>query len=93
MKEIIKNKTLNQNQKKIDITKYIAITKEQELDKLINTLEKKSLISIDTETSSLNPMEADLVGISVCYSPNEAYYIPLKHKIDKCLEKALVLKK
>ena len=79
--------------KKIDITKYITIKKEQELEKIINILEKKSLISIDTETSSLNPIEADLVGISICYSPNEAYYIPLKHKNDKCLDKTLVLKK
>ena len=90
---INKKQDVKSKPKKIDITKYIAVTKEQELEKLINTLEKKSLISIDTETSSLNPMEADLVGISVCYSPNEAYYIPLKHKTDKCLEKTLVLGK
>ena len=88
-----KKQDVKSKPKKIDITKYIAVTKEQELEKLINTLEKKSLISIDTETSSLNSMEADLVGISVCYSPNQAYYIPLKHKTDKCLDKTLVLKK
>ena len=79
--------------KKIDITKYTTITKEEELEKLINTLEEKSIISIDTETSSVNPIEAGLVGISVCYSPNVAYYIPLKHKSEKCLDKKLVLRK
>ena len=79
--------------KKIDVTKYITITKEEELEKLINTLEDKSLISIDTETSSVNPIEADLVGISICYSPNAAYYIPLRHKSEKCLDKKLVLRK
>jgi len=88
-----KKQDVKSKPKKIDITKYITVTKEQEFEKLINTLEKKSLISIDTETSSLNPIEADLVGISVCYSSNQAYYIPLKHKIDKCLDKTLVLKK
>jgi len=79
--------------KKIDINKYLTITKEEDLEKLINTLEEKSIISIDTETSSVNPIEADLVGISVCYSQNAAYYIPLKHKSEKCLDKKLVLRK
>jgi len=88
-----KQQDIKSKPKKIDITKYITITKEEELKKLINILEEKSLISIDTETSSVNPVEADLVGISVCYSPNAAYYIPLKHKSEKCLDKKLVLRK
>ena len=66
--------------KKIDVTKYKTINKIADFDKLLKKLEDQSLISVDTETSSLNPLEADLVGISVCYSPNEAYYIPVKHK-------------
>jgi len=88
-----KKQDIKSKPKKIDITKYITITKEEELEKLINTLEDKSLIAIDTETSSVNPVEADLVGISVCYSPNVAYYIPLRHKSEKCLDKRLVLRK
>ena len=88
-----KKKDIKSKPKKIDITKYTTITKEEELEKLINTLEEKSIISIDTETSSVNPIEAGLVGISVCYSPNVAYYIPLKHKSEKCLDKKLVLRK
>ena len=88
-----KKQDIKSKPKKIDITKYITITKEEELEKLINTLEDKSLIAMDTETSSVNPVEADLVGISVCYSPNVAYYIPLRHKSEKCLDKRLVLRK
>ncbi len=79
--------------KKIDVTKYKTINKIADFDKLLKKLEDQSLISVDTETSSLNPLEADLVGISVCYSPNEAYYIPVKHKKEICLNKKVVIEK
>ena len=91
-------KNINKNNKKsiikkIDISKYKTINQEQELDNLIGILEEQSIISIDTETTSLSPIDADLVGISVCYSSNKAYYIPLKHKKSKCLNEKLVFKK
>ncbi len=79
--------------KKIDVTKYKTINKIADFDKLLKKLEDQSLISVDTETSSLNPLEADLVGISVCYSPNEAYYIPVKHKNENCLNKKVIIEK
>jgi len=78
---------------KIDIKLYKSILNEKELDKLIDILNTKPFISIDTETSSLNPLEAELIGISFSYAPNEAYYIPLGHKNIKSLNKELVLKK
>ena len=84
---------INSVPKKIDVTKYKAINKVADLDKLITDLEEKSLISVDTETSSLNPLEADLVGISICYSPNDAYYIPIKHKSANCINKKVVIDK
>ncbi len=78
---------------KIDTKLYKSILNEKNLDKLIDILNTKSLISIDTETSSLNPLEAELVGISFSYAPNESFYIPLGHKNIKGLDKQLVLKK
>ena len=84
---------INSVPKKIDVTKYKAINKVADLDKLITDLEEKSLISVDTETSSLNPLEADLVGLSFCYSPNDAYYIPIKHKSANCINKKVVIDK
>ena len=78
---------------KIDTKLYKSILSEKGLDKLIDVLNTKPFISIDTETSSLNPLEAELVGISFSYAPNEAYYIPLGHKNIKSLNKELVLKK
>ena len=86
--EIIK--TSNQ---KIDLTKYETIVSEKQLDNWINILKKQSLISVDTETSSLNPIEADLVGVSFCYEQGKACYIPLKNRKKKCLKADLVLKK
>ena len=53
------------------------ITLNQWFDESI--LKEKNLISVDTETTSLNPLEANLVGISFCYSPGKACYIPLRH--------------
>jgi len=47
---------------------------------------------VDTETTSLNPVDAELVGISLCTVPGEAYYIPVGHEGDKPgLDRAEVL--
>ena len=79
--------------KKIDTKKYENILKEKELDKLIFDLNQKKIISVDTETSSLNPQEANLIGVSFSYAPNLSFYIPLGHKNVNSLKKDLVLKK
>ena len=78
---------------KIDTKFYKSILNKKDLDELVDTLNTKPLISVDTETSSLNPLEAELIGISFSYDPNKAYYIPLGHKKVKGLNKELVLKK
>jgi DNA polymerase-1 len=71
---------------------YECILDENNLDKWIKILEEKTVIAVDTETSSLNPLEAKLVGVSFSYEQNKACYIPLAHK-EKSLKKDLVLKK
>ena len=63
----------------INIKGYESITNEKALDKWLKILNEQSVIAVDTETSSLNPLEADLVGISFSYAPNKACYIPLAH--------------
>jgi DNA polymerase-1 len=78
---------------KISTKQYKKIILEKDLDKLIKDLNTKSIISVDTETSSLNPQEAELIGISASYAPNKSFYIPLGHKNNKCLSKDLVIKK
>ncbi len=78
---------------KINTKLYKNILKEKDLDELIKELNEKSVIAVDTETTSLNPQEAKLVGISISYAANKAYYIPLGHKDVKCLKKEFVLKR
>jgi DNA polymerase-1 len=58
--------------------KFLPITSEQELVVLCENLRQK-LFAIDTETTGLNFYADQLVGISVCYQPGLAYYIPLAH--------------
>ncbi len=66
---------------KADKTKkiYKLITKVSELEKLAKVLENKGLFAVDTETTSKNPMEADLVGISFSYMDDAGFYIPVAH--------------
>ena len=78
---------------KIDKKKYILIKNENELSELISKIEQESEISIDTETSSLDPHQAELIGISISPKIGEAYYIPLNHKNFENLMEKNVLKK
>ena len=86
-------KNNNINVAKINTKNYESIVTEKNLDKWIKILDEQTIISIDTETSSLNPTKADLLGVSFSYAPNEACYIPLFHEGVKCLNKDLVIKK
>ncbi len=90
-KTISNNKKLDQI--KFNLKKYEMVTKEDQLDKWMSLLNDKKIISVDTETTSQYPVEAELVGISFCYGPNDACYIPLKHNKNKCLNIDFVLKK
>jgi len=78
---------------KINTKIYKTISQEKQLDELIKKLDEKSVIAVDTETSSLNPQDADLVGVSVSYEANEAFYIPIGHKEKTELKKEVILKK
>jgi DNA polymerase-1 len=55
---------------------YTVIREEPELDALIETLKEAGRFSVDTETTSLFPLEAELVGISFSTSPGRAWYVP-----------------
>jgi DNA polymerase I len=59
---------------------YAPILSAAELDDLVGRLEKCSQFAVDTETTSQNPMEAVLVGISIALQPGEAFYIPVGHR-------------
>jgi len=83
----------NKNSSNINTKAYESILDEKALNKWLTILNDKPVISVDTETTSLNPIEADLVGISLSYQSNKACYIPLAHKNIKGLQKEFVIKK
>jgi DNA polymerase-1 len=64
----------------IDPTKYETVTTLARLDEWIAQAFERGLIAIDTETTSLDPMQADLVGVSLATEPGKAAYVPLGHR-------------
>lgn len=59
-------------------TDYIIRTRE-ELQRIVRMLSAKPLVSIEVETTSRDPMEADLVAIAFTAEDNIAYYVPVGH--------------
>jgi DNA polymerase-1 len=77
-------------------TVYQGILTKKEFEALLDRLSRAEVTAIDTETTSLNYMQAEIVGISVAIVSNEAYYIPLMHEYDgvpKQLDREYVLQK
>lgn len=63
----------------LETAKYQAITTPAELEALVKELEAQPVLAFDTETTSVDTIDAELVGISVAYKAGEAYYIPVGH--------------
>jgi len=59
---------------------YTCIRDTDTLAKWIAQAHARGYVAVDTETTGLNEMTADLVGVSLCIEPGEAAYIPLTHK-------------
>ena len=66
-----------------DRSNYTCILTTAQLDDWLARLDQAKLVALDTETTALEPMQAQLVGISFCIEParlaNEAAYLPLGH--------------
>jgi len=62
---------------------YTCILQMDDLLKWIDKCKKATVIAIDTETDRLDYIEANLVGISISVTENEAAYIPLNHNYEK----------
>ena len=88
----IENKK-NVNSKEINKKKYYLITDIKEIDKWIKEAEEIGEVAVDTETSSLDPHQAELIGVSLSTSIGEACYIPIGHDSKRCIKKSLVLEK
>jgi len=60
--------------------KYECVVDEVNFDKWLKKIEIAQLTAVDTETTSLDALAAELVGISLSVRPGEACYIPLAHR-------------
>ncbi|MFZ1468562.1 MAG: DNA polymerase I [Paracoccaceae bacterium] len=63
-----------------DLAAYICIRDPQTLQKWIDRIYEIGHVAVDTETTSLDEMQAELVGISLCVDAGQAAYIPLGHR-------------
>ena len=78
------------------IKNYETVLTEAMLDTWIERITQATLTAVDTETTSLEPMTAQLVGISLCCEAGHACYIPVAHNYGDCppqLPRELVLSK
>ena len=64
----------------VDTRKYETVLDEEALERWARRLEAAPIASIDTETTSLDPMLAEIVGLSMSAAPGEGAYIPLTHR-------------
>ena len=89
----------SRNEKKTDLNEiidsknYHLILNEKEIDDWLKEAELSGEIAVDTETDSLDPHQANLVGVSLSTKVGKACYIPIGHNSSKCLKKSEVLKK
>lgn len=58
---------------------YRAVTNQSQLDEVVKQLADTKVIALDTETTSLDAMQAKLVGVSIAFSAGDAVYIPVGH--------------
>ena len=82
-----------ETQEKISNKNYFLINDIKEIDDWIKEAEEVGELAVDTETSSLDPHQADLIGISLSSKIGKACYIPLNHNSKENINKDLVLKK
>jgi len=62
------------------VTSYETVLSMAQLEEWLARIDAAELTAIDTETTSLEPMRAQMVGISLCCEPGIAAYIPLAHR-------------
>ena len=65
-----------------DLKKYQIVTSLEALDTMLASAYAAGRVAVDTETSSLDPQQTQLVGLSFCITPGEAFYLPLGHRAE-----------
>jgi DNA polymerase-1 len=80
LKGSFKEQTSNNTSDRSNNHFYTIITDFERLTEWLNTARQNKILAIDTETTSLDPMQAQLVGIAIAVKPEQAAYIPIKHE-------------
>ncbi|OIP54425.1 MAG: DNA polymerase I [Helicobacteraceae bacterium CG2_30_36_10] len=75
---IEKQEVVSQETRKIAF-KATLLSDAKELNKILNTLDEKTIVAFDTETTGLDYDKDKLVGFSFCTNESEAYYVPFGH--------------
>ncbi len=75
---------------------YRTVKTEEELDTLIAAVKRAKLVSLDTETTSLSPVDAELLGLSFSVAERAGWYVPVRHGSlfsETLLDRELILEK
>jgi DNA polymerase-1 len=59
---------------------YALLQRAEQVADLVTRIRNRGRVSVDTETTSTDPVRADLVGISIAIDAGEAYYLPIAHR-------------
>ncbi len=59
---------------------YAIVKSKKELEDVVRQIRSAGIVSVDTETTSTNPVAAELVGISLSIKENSGWYIPIMHR-------------
>ncbi|MFA9408119.1 MAG: DNA polymerase I [Candidatus Dadabacteria bacterium] len=70
----------NADESTVSYDKYQLVLSEDHLDRVISKIKETGELSIDLETTSPNPMLANIVGVALCPAPHESYYVPVAHR-------------
>jgi DNA polymerase I len=89
--DVVSNTTIqNTHYERLDSSKvsYTLVGSENQLRNLVGELIHRDILCVDTETTSADPMYAELVGIAISDTPTSAWYVPLN---SKSLESTVVM--
>lgn len=73
------SKIIEQKSEEVFNCEYILLDTKEKLFDVIKNIPAKSLVAFDTETTSIDTLEASIVGFSFCYESTKAYYVPIGH--------------
>jgi len=78
--KILSENSINKNDSEVTYEKYKLVVNEGELEELLKVIKKTGVLSIDLETTSHLPMDAEILGFALCPRPHESYYLPVGHR-------------